>query len=484
MIKELLVFLLLFCGYTTYSQQCPNVTFPVDGQIDVAVDATITWQAVTGINGYLVSLGTTPGGTDILRRQATGANNYYKPPVGFPDDTTIYVSLSILDSTAQPVPCGGIVFTTIDVTSPPACTILIGPDDNASNVTIVTDIIWQYAPTATSYNISIGTSEGGTDLLNDRNVGNVLSYDPPVNLPQDLRIYVTIRPENENGTAVTCSEESFFTGPIADPCEVADPITGEIISSRPEIEFPTLFVKCKNSRPITVSAEGRADGFRWYKIADDNETLVSQSRSFQITEIGSYLLEAYNIITKSDIQLECSSFRNFDVLPSEPAIIESIDIRELTVGKQVTVNVVGIGEYEYALDEKEGVYQDENIFVNVTPGPHTIYIKDKNGCGITSRLIERGITRDDFPNFFTPNGDGINDYWQFTLPPEINSIEEVLSGDIYIFDRYGNFLFQLDPSSRGWTGNFKGRQLPSADYWFKATSSNQQNLVGHFTLKR
>ena len=466
------------------AQQCPNISYPVDGETDVAVDATLTWQAVSGINGYLVSLGTTPGGTDLLNREATGIINSYRAPVGLPENTRIYMTLSIINSNAQPVSCNAIVFTTVDVTTAPSCTLLVGPDDNAADVTIVTDIIWAYAPTATSYNVSIGTSEGGTDILNDINVGNVLSYDPPVNLPQDLRIYVTIRPENENGMAVSCNEESFFTGAIDDPCEEEDPITGELISSRPVIEFPTLFVKCKNSEPIPVSAKGQADGFRWYQIDGNNETLLSQGQDFPITNAGNYILEAYNLINKSGIQLECSSFRNFNVVTSEPATIESVDIRELTAGKQVVVNVIGTGAYEFALDDENGPYQDENLFVNVADGPHTIYVRDKNGCGVVSRLIERGLMRDDFPNFFTPNGDGINDFWQFVLPPEITSIPEVLEGDIFIFDRYGNFLFQLDPTSRGWNGDFRGKPLPATDYWFKATSTNQQKFIGHFSLKR
>lgn len=484
MFKEALCLLLLFAALWSSAQQCPIITYPTSGETDIPVDATLTWQEVNGINGYLVSLGTTPGGTDLLDREATGIVNSYKAPIGLPENTLIYMSLSIIDSNTQPVSCGGTVFTTIDVTTAPSCTLLVGPDNNAANVTVVTDIAWAYAPTATSYNVSIGTSEGGTDILNNFNVGNVLSYDPPANLPQDLNIYVTIIPENENGASTSCNEESFFTGAINDPCEEVDPDTGETISSRPEIEFPTLFVKCENSGPISVSAEGQADGFRWYQISGTSEILLSQNRNFQITESGNYVLESYNFIYKSGVQLECSSFNNFNVVPSESAIIESVDIRELTLGKQVTVNIVGNGDYEYTLDDENGLYQDDNLFVNVTEGPHTIYVRDKNGCGIVSRLIERGLMRDDFPNFFTPNGDGINDFWQFVLPPEITSIPEVLQGDIFIFDRLGNFLFQLDPTSRGWNGDFKGKPLPSSDYWFKATSTNQQRLVGHFALKR
>lgn len=479
-----LYILTLLFGFYAHGQQCTKVNFPSDGSSGVAVDVVITWPEVSGINGYLISLGTTPGGTDLLRRESTGIINSYQAPVGLPENTLIYATISVLSSNATPIECESTTFTTMNVTTAPPCTYLIAPDDNAANVTIVTDIIWDYAHTATSYSLSIGTSEGGTDILNAMNVGNVLSYDPPVDLPQNVRIYVTVRPENENGTSPICPEESFFTGPVDDPCEEVDAITGEVRSLAPELEFPTLFIKCKGSGPIPVAVEGKADAFRWYSIVNGEETLLSENRNFQIAQTGNYVLEALNRVNRSGITIECYTTKNFNVIPSEMATIESINIRKLAVGKQVTINVLGSGVYEYALDNENGPYQDDPIFVNIPDGSHIVYVRDKNGCGLVSQLIERDLRLDDFPNFFTPNGDGINDFWQFVRPPEVPDILEVVNGSISIFDRYGSLVLELDPDSRGWDGSFNGNPMPSSDYWFRAVSTDQKEVKGHFSLKR
>ena len=481
--RALYILACLFSCYS-YGQECTKVNFPSDGSSGVAVDVVITWPEVVGTNGYLISLGTTPGGTELLDSEATGIINSYQPPVGLPETTLVYVTISVLLFNATPRVCDTTTFTTMNVTTRPPCSYLVAPDDNAANVTIVTDIIWQYAHTATSYNLSIGTSEGGTDILNARNVGNVLTYDPPADLPQNVRIYVTIRPENENGLSPICPEESFFTGPVDDPCEETDPITGEVRSLGPELEFPNLFIKCKDSGPIPVSANGDADGFRWYSIIDGTEALLSESRNFQITETGNYFLQAHNRVNRSGITIECYTTKNFNVIASEIATIESIDIQKLAVGKQVTVNIVGEGVYEYALDNENGPYQDDPVFINISDGSHIVYVRDKNGCGIVSELIERDLRLDDFPNFFTPNGDGVNDFWQFIRPPEIPEILEVVNGNISIFDRYGSLVVELDPDSRGWDGSFNGKPLPSSDYWFRAVSSDQKEVTGHFSLKR
>lgn len=485
MLEKMTSLIIMLVATAAIGQSCPKIDFPADGSIDVPVDATITWPEASGtINGYLISLGTTPGGTELLQREATGINNFYKPPVGLPENTLIYATISVLLFNATPLECETTPFTTIDVTSPPPCTILVAPDDNAANVTVVTDIIWRYAPTATSYSLSIGTSEGGTDILDAMNVGNVLSYDPPVDLPQDIRIFVTVVPENENGNMAPCTEESFFTGAVDDPCVEVDDITGEIKSFGPDIELPSRFSICKNGGPITVSPEGQADGFRWYSIEGGTETLLSENRNIQITEIGNYMLETYNFIVHSGITVACLSSNNFNVVSSERATIASVDIRILTAGKQATINAVGTGDYEYAMDNENGPYQDDPTFHNIAEGSHLVYVRDKNGCGIVSQLIERELKLDDFPNFFTPNGDGINDFWQF-IPPLVNAkVQEIVMGKISVYDRYGSLLVQIDPKSQGWDGSFNGEPLPASDYWFRAVSFDQQEIKGHFSLKR
>ncbi len=486
MLRKISFLILFFTIWGSLGQECPRIGFPVDGATEVAVDVTITWPEVTGmsINGYLISLGTTPGGTDIIDRTATGINTEFKPPLGLPENTVIYATISVLLFNATPMECESSTFTTMDVTTPPPCTFLVAPDDNASDVTVVTDIIWNYSPSATSYTLTIGTSQGGSDILDAVNVGNVLSYDPPQDLPQDIRVYVTVRPENENGYMSACTEESFYTGALDDPCTNKDEITGEMEFLGPTIDLPSRFVICSNDGSINLSSDVQADGIRWLSNENGVETLLSENRNFQITEVGNYALEAYNYIVHSGITIECTSFKSFNVVSSEIATIESVDIKSLAAGKQATVIATGIGEYEYAIDDINGPYQDDPTFYNISEGPHFVYVRDKNGCGIASQLIERGLKTEDFPKFFTPNGDGINDFWQFVTPKEVAKSSELLEGKISIFDRYGSLLLHLDPESKGWDGRFQGIELPSSDYWFKAVSLNQQEITGHFTLKR
>lgn len=86
-----------------------------------------------------------------------------------------------------------------------------------------------------------------------------------------------------------------------------------------------------------------------------------------------------------------------------------------------------------------------------------------------------------FPSFFTPNEDGINDYWHFIPPAETNDARIIY---IQIFNRYGLLLKQLDSKSQGWDGTFMGSPMPPSDYWFRAIDNFNNVFTGHFTLKR
>ena len=61
---------------------CTQLTSPRDGAAQIAIDTGLEWAAVSGIEGYLVSVGTTPRGTDIIDRFDTGLDTRYDLPNG------------------------------------------------------------------------------------------------------------------------------------------------------------------------------------------------------------------------------------------------------------------------------------------------------------------------------------------------------------------------------------------------------------------
>lgn len=484
MVRSKLALILFLAVAWVQAQECPIINFPAPESSDVPVDATITWPSVSGIIGYSLTLGTFPGGEDILTRRSAGLTNNFTPPTGLPENTRVYVTISMFLSDGRFIFCTEeMYFETENVTSPPPCTTLetpLGGDINVDNEGVIS---WNYAPTATGYRLSIGSTPGGTDIIDNQDMRNRLSFKPPFNLPPDSDIYVLIIPYNENGPATGCAEERFTTGSGSINCgPYRDPITGETVRLGPEIHFPNQVGVCLDQLPTKISATTPADGYRWTSINDDNtETLLSETEDVFLTEVGLYRYLAFNEVEQNGIIYECAESRIFTVVASELPTITDIAREDLANGSNLTVEVSGEGSYEYALDDPEGPYQASPVFESVETGVHRIFVRDINGCGVQEELISLGLPEEGFPKFFTPNGDGINDYWQFD-PTGIHS--EIQLENIFIFDRYGALLAQINPESQGWDGRLNGKLLPSSNYWFRARDVFNNELTGYFALKR
>ena len=140
---------------------------------------------------------------------------------------------------------------------------------------------------------------------------------------------------------------------------------------------------------------------------------------------------------------------------------------------------LGIGEYVFALDDPNNV-QEEGVFTNVTPGLHTLYAMDLNGCGMDE--ISVGVIG--VSKFLTPNNDGIND--TVKILGVTSAFYE--QGTFYVFDRYGRLLAQTNPLVAGWNGFFDGQPMPPSDYWYALELRDVNGKVhlkkGHFTLKQ
>ncbi|TYA53892.1 T9SS type B sorting domain-containing protein [Formosa maritima] len=244
-----------------------------------------------------------------------------------------------------------------------------------------------------------------------------------------------------------------------------------VVNPLPELEDETVYY-CLNIFPQTIPLsagilnDSPANYTYLWSTGETTETI-------QINQIGDYTVTATNIHG-------CTMSKTVTVEPSNIATFEDIIIVDATENNTVTVLVSGEGIYEYALHDQDGLYatfQSSNIFYNVYGGIYTVSVRDiKNNCGI----VTQNISVIDFPKFFTPNGDGINDTWN------IKGVSEIFQPNtmIRIFDRYGKLVKQLNPLGIGWDGTFNGEFLPTSDYWFFITLQDGREFQNHFTLKR
>jgi len=195
--------------------------------------------------------------------------------------------------------------------------------------------------------------------------------------------------------------------------------------------------------------------------------------SIQVTEAGTFSLTAIQTATVEGEVVSCSNQIEFTV---EVSGIEDLEVEILGQPNQTQTAVINVfpeGDYSYSLNSPNQ-FQNSNSFV-LTEVDNVIYVRDNNGCGILSRTF----TVIYFPDFFTPNGDNINDAWR---PLGIRNEAQNLK-QIQIFDRFGKLIISFG-AGENWDGTYNGKGLPSNDYWYKASFSDGRLYTGNITLKR
>ncbi|HWR93931.1 MAG TPA: T9SS type B sorting domain-containing protein, partial [Flavobacterium sp.] len=170
----------------------------------------------------------------------------------------------------------------------------------------------------------------------------------------------------------------------------------------------------------------------------------------------------------------CEKTKKFNVILSEPATITGAVIKELSGhDNSVLIEYTGIGNYEFSLDGE--TFQDNPLFTKTNSGAYNAVARDKNNCGISNSFLIYVL---DYPRFFTPNGDGYNDFWI------IKELTLFTSFELSIFDRFGKLLKQINQNGIGWNGIYEGKNLPADDYWFRLIYNEGKKINGNFSLKR
>jgi gliding motility-associated-like protein len=121
-----------------------------------------------------------------------------------------------------------------------------------------------------------------------------------------------------------------------------------------------------------------------------------------------------------------------------------------------------------------------NISVNVTESL-SYYVSLTYGYCESDRTevkVFLSALTGDIVNTFTPNGDGINDYWV------IKGLDTYPDATVKIFNRYGSSVFESVGYAKPFDGNRNGKPLPAGVYYYIINLKRGGLLSGSVTIIR
>lgn len=286
-------------------------------------------------------------------------------------------------------------------------------------------------------------------------------------------IYTVSFTVNENGcTATTTKTLGVYENPKAQ--------IGNFISS--------------GCNPLSVTFENNSTpsaplNYNW--VFSNGETSTELSPTITYSTPGVYSATLTVTSTQDCIDTnQVTSVNSLTVFPTPTSVftatptIVSVFDADITFNDSSYSNIVA-WNYDFG---DGGNSQIQNPFYTYNNyGDYTVTetVTNTYGCVNTSTLQIKVLPEFRFwiPNAFTPGKkDLLNDIYK----PVIMGVEDY---NFYIFNRWGQLIYQTNDINAGWDGTFKGKESPMDVYvWkcdFKNVVSKQNEYhVGHVTLVR
>lgn len=273
------------------------------------------------------------------------------------------------------------------------------------------------------------------------------------------------------------------------------------ISTVVDIEQPKkLSVNIEST--IDVNCEtGEASGYAWVNIdggmtpytvhwsngvTDKNEIEFNQPGEFEVE-----VIDSIGCKTTEKIRIE---------FPDNGLIASRIDfnVRKLSISSDSEVQVLEplvfeseIAEefiaWEWDFGDGASTIERDPVHVFQNPGDFEVVLKayDIYGCSSVQSKSVRVLEKDEWitiPNAFTPNGDGLNDFF-------IPVLKGVVHFEMEIFNHWGEHLYtHLGLEGNGWDGTHNGKLLPTGNYVYKIScttiSGESLQKAGTLTIVR
>ncbi|HMI01503.1 MAG TPA: gliding motility-associated C-terminal domain-containing protein [Pedobacter sp.] len=164
------------------------------------------------------------------------------------------------------------------------------------------------------------------------------------------------------------------------------------------------------------------------------------------------------------------------VINEELKLTPPPEVQICTIRAQRLKLTAPAGFAKYTWDGVEGI----NPVLEVTgPGQYTLDVEDASGCKASTLYVVVPYCAPPVPpNVFSPNGDGINDFWT------VGGLEDDPNAKIHIYNRFGVSVFDGSAKQPSWNGKLRGTDVPDGTYYYVVIKSSAKPITGSLVLIR
>jgi len=244
----------------------------------------------------------------------------------------------------------------------------------------------------------------------------------------------------------------------------------------PHILFTALTAVCDNALPIDITPSAQVTNlpgsFAYFGAG------VSASGIFnpQVTGAGNLKILYKYTATNNCID---SGFQTITIMPS-PLVNAGPDLFVLK-NENVLINATAAGSSALLYKWFPPTYLSNDALLNPFCKPaaditYQITATDNAGCNNSSRVVVKILLDPLIPKAFTPNGDGLNDYWR------VKYLNYYPNCEVSIFDRYGHLVFHSKGYNNPWDGTNHGQPMSAGTYCYVIDTKKQKNIFTGFVV--
>jgi large repetitive protein len=373
-----------------------------------------------------------------------GASAMQNPTFAYPSSGTYNVSLIVSSGTG----CNDTTTQTITINPVPVAAYSFFA--NCQNTT------------ATFTDASTGTITSWSWNFGD---GNSSSFQNPSNLFDSAGVYNVVLTVTSDSGCTSVSTQALTINPA--------PVAG----FNPSVSCSSLTFGFTDTSSVS---SGSIQSYNW--TFGDGGTSVIQNPSNTYSDTGSY---SVTLIVQTNNG--CADTSSLMVSPGSPVTADyTPQGGNFNVNEVINFNNQSVGGTIFSWNFDDGspgsvVTDPSHGFA--APGTYSVVLMASNQSGCSDTISYDFVITSNgtaVPTGFTPNNDGLNDY--FYVLGNFSSYE------LRVFNEWGNQIFYSNDQSDKWDGTYKGKEQPAGTYIYifngKVLDGEELKMNGEVNLIR